>query len=187
MRLPESRVDRNQDCSGRHGDTEQVSADVPHGRSISYVETWYKWDHTEARRMDLPSSVSLDQGEDLITSVSLSPRVTEKFVDARHHRAALRSANHAHATTSCEVEQPFVSKDVQSTNHRVLVHPEHRGQVDRRGKAFSLSGLAFGDGPSNLRGHLFVEVDWLVLVDFRYLHRTTLDSTIISIASKEVR
>jgi hypothetical protein len=38
-----------------------------------------------------------------------------------------------------------------------------------------------------LRGHLFVEVDWLVLVDFRYLHRTTLDSTIISIASKEVR
>ena len=136
---------------------------------------------------DLHSSVGLDQGEDLITSVSLSPRVVEKFVDASHHGAALRCANHPHATTSREVEQPFISKDVQSTNHRVLVHPEHCRQVDGRGKAFALSGLAVGDGPSNFRGHLFVKRDRLVSIDFRYLHRTTLDSIIISDAIKEIR
>jgi hypothetical protein len=187
MRLAERRVDRKKDCSGRHGDTGQEATDVPHGRRITSIEIPCKWCHAEARRSDLLSSVSLDQGEDLITSVSLSPRVTEKFVDTRHHRAALRCANHAYATTPCEVEQPFIAQDVQSTNHRVLVHPEHCCQVDRRGKAFALSGLAFGDGSSNFCGHLFVEVDWLVLVDFRYLHRTTLDSTITMIGSKEVR
>ena len=49
-------------------------------------------------------SMSLDQGEDLFTSVSLSPRVGEEFVDASHHRTALRRANHPHPTTSGEVQ-----------------------------------------------------------------------------------
>ena len=50
------------------------------------------------------SSVCLDQGDNFITAVSLSPRVIEEFVDASHHRAALGCANYPHATTSREVE-----------------------------------------------------------------------------------
>jgi hypothetical protein len=68
-------------------------------------------------------SVSLDQSDHLFTPVSLSSRVAEKFVDAHDHSAALGCADYPHATTSREVEQPFISKDVQSTDHRVLIYP----------------------------------------------------------------
>jgi hypothetical protein len=111
------------------------------------------------------STASLDKSDNFVTPVSLGPSKDEQFIDARHHRSALGSTNDSHTTTSCEVEQSFVTKDVQSSDHGVLVHPEYSRQVDGRGKAFALSGLTFGDGSSDLGGDLVVERDRFFLVD----------------------
>ena len=122
--------------------------------------------------------MSLNQRNDFVASVSLGPRVVEQFVNTPHHRAALGCSNNSNATTSCEVEQTFVSKDVQSANDRVFVYPEHCREVHRRRQTLTFDGLALGDGSTNLRGHLFVERYRIFFVDSQRLHSTILNSTI---------
>lgn len=129
----------------------------------------------------------MDQRYNFVTSVSLGPRVIEKFVDARHHRAALRCSHDSNAPTTSEVEQALVAKDVKSANDRVLVHLKNRRQVYCRRQTLTLKRFAFGDGPTDLRGHLFVEGNRVVLVNFRRLHSTILNSTIESVVSREIK
>jgi len=73
-----------------------------------------------------PSTPRLDQGDDFVTPVTLRPGEGEQLVDVRHHRATLRRTDHAHPTAPREVEQSFVAKNVQCSNHSVLIHPEYR-------------------------------------------------------------
>jgi hypothetical protein len=111
-------------------------------------------------------------------AIPLCPGKDEQFIDAGHHRSALGRSNYSNATPSREVEQSLVAQNMQSTNHRVLVHAEYRRQVYCRGKTFALSSLAVSDGSTNLGGHLIVQCDRFIFVDFECLHRTSMNSTI---------
>jgi hypothetical protein len=119
----------------------------------------------ELLNSDLLSSVGLDQCDDFVTSVSLCPSKVEQIIDACHHCSALWSTHHSHTATSREVKQFFVTKNVQSSDHGVLVHAEYGRQVDGWGKTFALRGLTFGNSSSDLGGDLIVERDRLLLVD----------------------
>jgi hypothetical protein len=68
----------------------------------------------------------------------------------------LGRTNNANTAPSREVEQPFVTKDVQCADHGVLVYAEHGRQVDGWWKTFTLRSLTFGDGSSDLCGNLIV-------------------------------
>jgi hypothetical protein len=86
---------------------------------------------------------------------------------------------------SREVQQPLVPQDVQCPYDCVLVDAKHRRQVDRRRQAFTLDGLTLGDGTSYLGRHLFVEGDWIALVDLGSSHGTVCHSTIFTVITEE--
>lgn len=111
-------------------------------------------------------------------AIPLCPGKVEQFIDAGHHRPALGRSNYSNATPSREVEQSLVAEDMQCTDHGVLVHAEYRRQVYCRGETFALSSLAVSDRPTNLGGHLIVQCDRFIFVDFECLHRTSINGTI---------
>jgi hypothetical protein len=112
------------------------------------------------------SATGLNQRNDFVATVSLRSSKHEQLFNARQHCTALWRANNTNPTASREIEQPLVTKNVQGTNHGVLVHAENGCQVDRWRKSFTLSRFTLGDGPSDLRGNLVVESNRLSLVYF---------------------
>lgn len=128
-----------------------------------------------------------NHGGQFLFAISVLASECNELIDLPDKRSALRGPDDPHATTSREVEQSFISKDVQSSNHRVLVHAEHPSQVDSRREAFTLSRFAIGDGAPNFHGHLFVKKDRLISVDNYFSHRTIFDSTITCVRSKEMQ
>ncbi len=136
-------------------------------------------------RVSLPLTVSLDQCNNFVASVTLSSSEVEELANIRDHGTALRGYDDAHATSPGEVEQTFITKDVQRADDRVLVDPENQSQVDRRGQAFTLGGFTLGDGAPNLGGHLLVESSRIVLVNLGRSHGTVRHSTILSVVTGE--
>jgi hypothetical protein len=57
------------------------------------------------------------------------------------------------------------SRDVQRSNHVVLIHAQDGGEVHGWWKTFTFDGLTVGECPSDLRRHLIVDKDCIVLVD----------------------
>lgn len=137
--------------------------------------------------MSLSLAASLDQCNYLVASVTLCPSEVEELTNPRDHGTTLWGSDDAHATPPGEVEQSFVSKDMQRADDGVLVDPENRSQVNSRGQAIALGGFAVGDGAPNLRGHLLVKRSGIVLVDLGSSHGTVRHSTIFMVVTEESR
>jgi hypothetical protein len=100
------------------------------------------------------SRKALDDLYDLVGPIALDPTELDQIVDSIHDGTSLGSSGHGDATTSLEVEETFITEDVKSTQHGVLVDPEHGSHVLGQREALSRPGFTVGDGPSNLCGHL---------------------------------
>jgi len=69
----------------------------------------------------------------------------------------LRGTHDAHRATSSEIEDAFITQDVQRTYDSILVHPEYRREVNRRWQSLAWSDFAVHDCASNLCDHLIVQ------------------------------
>ena len=89
--------------------------------------------------------------------IALPARELEQVFHPRQDGSVLRRADHGDPPAAAELQQSFVSEDVQGPQHGVLVHPEHGSDVLGEGQAVSGASLAVGDGAPDLRGNLVVQ------------------------------
>ena len=120
----------------------------------------------------------LNNRNNRVASVTLLAREVKEFADAREHCTLLRCAHDTHASTSSEIKQTFIAKNVQGPDHRVLVHAKHVGEINRRRQTFAGLCFALGDRAANLRGYLVVKGHRLVFIDSGFSHSTIRYSTI---------
>src|SRR6266566_5989990 len=103
------------------------------------------------------SGQALDDLDDLLAAESVVPCEFEEFPGAGEHGAALGGAGHGDAAAAAELQEPFLPELVQRTEHGVLVHAQHGGEVLGQGQALAGGRLALGDGPADLAGDLIVQ------------------------------
>jgi hypothetical protein len=73
-----------------------------------------------------------------------------------YDQTTLGFSDHGHGTTTSELKEPFISQDVHGSKHRVLVHPQHGGNVPGQWEPIAWSSFALCDGPPNFGSHLIV-------------------------------
>ena len=83
------------------------------------------------------SGQALDDLDDLIAAVALGTAILDEVPHPLDNCALLRSSGNRDSSTSLEIEEPFLSKDVEGTKHRVLVHAEESSHVLGQGKPFT--------------------------------------------------
>src|ERR1700722_18216889 len=115
----------------------------------------------------------LDHFDDLPAPVALVSSELDEGSNVFEHRALLGSAGHGDASTTTELEQPFVTKKVHRSQHRVLVHAQHGCDVLYQGEPIPWSGFSVRDRPTDLGCHLVVEGERLGPVDAYRNHGTS--------------
>jgi hypothetical protein len=110
--------------------------------------------------------------DDLVTSVALEATELDQLADPLHDDTLLSSTCHRYAAATLEVEKPFLTENVQSTEHCVLIYAEDGGHVFRQGKALTRSSLTFGEGSADLCCHLVVQRSGFSSVDLDIKHGT---------------
>ena len=118
------------------------------------------------------SRETLNHSDDLVTSVALEATELDQLADPLHDGTLLRSTGHRYAAATLEIEKPFFTENVQSTEHGVLIHAEDSGHVFRQGKALTGSSLSLGDGSADLCCHLVVQRSGFSSVDLDIKHGT---------------
>ena len=102
----------------------------------------------------------------------------DKLACLHHDDTALGSPRNRDASTAPEVEKSFLSKDLQRTQHGVLVHPEDGGEIHGRGKTFTRLRLTVRNCSPYLRGDLLVEIGRVSLVHLDTYHGPSNTSSI---------
>lgn len=90
---------------------------------------------------------------------------------------ALGSTRNGHSSAPPELEQPFVSQDVQGSVDRVGVHAEYRSEISSWWQAFAGLRLTVGNGAADLGGDLFVKRQGIGGVDLPFRHNAIYSST----------
>jgi hypothetical protein len=70
------------------------------------------------------SRETLDDLDDLLTSVALESTELDQLADTLHDDTLLRSPCHRDAAATLEVEETFLTEEMQGPQHGVLVHAE---------------------------------------------------------------
>ena len=115
----------------------------------------------------------LDHFYDLPAPVALVSSELDEGSNLFEHRALLGSAGHGDASTTTELEQPFVTKKVHRSQHRVLVHAQHGCDVLYQREPFPWSCFSVRDRPTDLGRHLVVEGERIGPVDVYQKHGTS--------------
>ena len=118
------------------------------------------------------SRETLNHLDDLVTSVTLEATELDQLVDTLNDDALLRSPCHRDAAATLEVEETFLTEDMQCSQHGVLVHTEDGCHVLGQGKALSGSSFSLGDGPADFGRHLIMKRRCLCSVDLDIKHGT---------------
>lgn len=115
--------------------------------------------------MTQPLRHLLDHSDDLVAPITLTPCEVDELAHLDPHCALLRRTRYPHATTTSEINETFVPKDVEGPKHRVSIDAEHGGEVDCSRESFTRRRLALGDRASDLGGYLVMEGSPLITVN----------------------
>ena len=118
------------------------------------------------------SRETLDDLDDLLTSVALESTELDQLADTLHDDTMLRSPCHRDAAATLEVEETFLTEEMQGPQHGVLVHAEDGCHVFGQRKALSGSSFSLGDGPADFGRHLIMKRRRLCSVDLDIKHGT---------------
>ena len=96
------------------------------------------------------STHALDDLDQLVQAVALVASELHEVPRSLHDRAPFGRPRNRDATTTPELEQSFVPKEPQRTQHGVLVHPEDGGEILRRREPFARLRLTVGNRSPDL-------------------------------------
>lgn len=99
------------------------------------------------------------------TCIALLARELHEFRDLAAKLALGGCSDDMDAPSRTHLEQAFIAKDAQSTQHRVGVDVHHGRQVTSWREALTRRGLALGDGAADLCRDLLMEVSWIPAVN----------------------
>jgi len=113
---------------------------------------------------------AFDDLDDLLAPESVVPGEVEEIPGAGEDGAALGGARHGDAASAAELQQAFVSEEVQGAQDGIFVDAQYRGEILSQGQALAGVCLAVGDGAADLRGHLIVQGCGIGRVDVDIQH-----------------
>lgn len=110
----------------------------------------FEWD----RR---PLGQLLNQCDQFLTAATLPASEIHQLAYFKHEGTTLLGSSHAYASTTSEVDRPFITKNSQRAQDGVSINTQHGREVNRRRKPFTGFDLSIRDGFSNFRGDLIVQ------------------------------
>jgi hypothetical protein len=120
----------------------------------------------------------VDELVEIIETVAVPPRKLDKLSCSLDDGTTLGSPRNRDASTPTELEESFLPKDLQRTQHGVLVHPEDGGEILGRRQALTGLGLTVRNSSPYLRRDLFVEIGRVSLVHLDTYHGPSNTSSI---------
>jgi len=131
-----------------------------------------------AARHACSSAHALDDLDQLVHSVALMAGELDKLPRSLDDRSPFRRPRNRDASTATELEKSFVPKELQRTQHGVLVYPEDGGKVLGRRQALTGLGLTVRNCSPYLRRDLLVEIGRVSLVHLDTYHGPSNTSSI---------
>lgn len=121
----------------------------------------------------------LDELYELVGFVAVGAGVVDEFLRPLDEGALLGGAGDGDAAAAAEVEEAFVAELAECAKDGVRVNAEDVGEVFGWWESLAGSRFAVGDGPSDLGGDLFVQVERVVGVEVDSSHGASQCSVIL--------
>src|SRR5262245_42827569 len=135
----------------------------------------------ERLRARAGSGKAFDDLDDFFAPEAVVAGEFEELLGPGEYGAALGGASHGDASPAAELQQPFLSEQVQRPQDGVLVHAEHGSEVLGQGQPLTRACLAVGDGAADLRGDLVVQRCRAGAVDVDIQHGSSDSSSMLRV------
>jgi hypothetical protein len=112
----------------------------------------------------------LDELDQLVGPIALAPGELDQLASSRNDRACFWRPGDGDATTTAEVEQPFITEGPHGPQDRVPVDAEHSREIAGRRQPLPRLCLTISDRATNLGGHLVVKLHRAVAVELAVIH-----------------
>ena len=116
---------------------------------------------------------AFDHGDHLLTLIAQVASETHELANLLYERRLLNCSRDSDSSTTSEIKQSLVAKDMESPDDRVLIDAEDLTQVDGWWQSLPRANFAFGNCTPNLGGHLRVKGHFGTTVDVDKFHDTS--------------